>query len=814
MSHIINKVIVPRRERKATERGGRKGAIQIKAKLFTSCWETFKDKKPKFVKDSFMTVMQTYKTGVLITSGDNNTLVDDVIAELYKDFFSQPKRVSYFRSFERMGSNIMFCTDETIKSNLKQYIRDNDNVKSKKHISNILNDVYLAFYAVGRERKWCDQEVIVPDLGNGVPVINAGNPLTKEVENDVYSEFEHLAKLRPSKLTVKIDGGDGCGAGDAGDVSSDDEQDGANKEPLRLEKQGLPASVAMIYYVIMSLLAKLFDMVLRFNDKRRMENVALLIMLWSFTMHESARPGDTMFGSHHKNLIFWFGEQYSLLTLAFVKIETLEYLLKGNYIKRFYFESWKGKLVRSYRGRWHCFAPNCYSSIDMAWIYIVVMRVIAFVSPRNITSKIFNKETSNLSEIRRKHNLKMNVLNLVMYSIRYAFAEEALRYLLEIPRNWVRYVMGHFPNSHMSQRYANNLNQRVEVDNIKTLLGSDVCNDVSSNEHLPLRFRTPYSGVMESVPEDVPQHIIDDLKEVKRALNKVLANDGNVADSKVLMARVANSKVDFMAEMKRIPFGDHFVFKDGLLNDYMNNKLINTVNGLKQLFATADIKDKPKHMLWSYGQVMFGEWHDEEKGKAIQEFKDYKEQKMRVAMDHVISSVEMPFPKQTKRKANSLATKEETVSKKHANKLAKKQKHVGENQSTMAINETVATKNNKIKQPMEFYATQIEKGDIVVIMCNTHDRWSIHVPNTSKCVWVCYVKDLEIMLNKVRVVGNFYKGTIDELSFDHNSYETVYVRDDDVAHLLSGISKTEVQWFELEDDEIQQVIDFCGQVKK
>jgi hypothetical protein len=782
MSHIINKVIVPRRERKATERGGRKGAIQVKAKLFASCWEELKNKKPKFIKTNFMTLIQKHKTSVVC--GDNSDLVDDAIGELYKDFFSQPKRVSYFRAFDKMGSNIMFCTDETIKSDLKNYIRENDNIKSKKHISNIFNDVYLAFYAVGRERKWCDQEVIVPDLGNGVPVINAGNPLNKEVENDVYSEFEHLAKQRPTKLMVKVEG----------DISSDDEQDVANKETLRLEKQGLPASIAMIYYVIMRLLAMLFDMVMRLNDKRRMENLALLIMLWSFTMHEGARPGDTMFGSHHKNLIFWFGEQYSLLTLAFVKIETLEYLLKGNYVKRFYFESWKGKLVRSYRGRWHCFAPNCYSSIDMAWIYIVVMRVMAFVSPSNITSKIFNKETSNLSEIRRKHNLKMKILNLVMYSIRYAFAEEAMRYLLEIPRNWVRYVMGHFPNSHMSQRYANNLNQRVEVDNIKTLLGSDVCNDVSSNEHLPLRFRTPYSGVMENVPADVPQHVIDDLNEVKRALNKVLANDGTVADSKVLMARVAKSKVDFMAEIKRIPFGEHFVFKDGLLNDYVNNKLTNTVNILKHLFAPADKKEKPKHVLWSYGQVMFGEWHDEEKGKAIQEFKDYKEQKMRVAMDHVVSMVELPFPKQNKRKAGSLATKE-------TNKLAKKPKHV----EKMDTVETVES-----EQPMAFYAKQIEKGDIVVIMCNTRDSWSIQVPNTSKSVWVCYVRELKVMTNKVRVVGNFYKGSIDELTFDHNSCETVYVRDSDIAHLLSGISKTEAQWFEFEDDELKQVINFCG----
>lgn len=76
-----------------------------------------------------------------------------------------------------------------------------------------------------------------------------------------------------------------------------------------------------------------------------------------------------------------------------------------------------------------------------------------------------------------------------MSSIRYAFAEESIKYLLEIPRNWVRYVMGHVPNSHMSQRYATNLNQRVEIENIEMLLGTDVCNELAADDDLPLRCR-------------------------------------------------------------------------------------------------------------------------------------------------------------------------------------------------------------------------------------------------------------------------------------------------------------------------------------
>lgn len=778
MSHFCTKVVVPKRERKATERGGRKGAILVKATLFTKCWSELKDKKQKYVNNHFMSIAEKYKN---IVGGNNDEVVEQAIGDMFKGLFSQPKRMSYFRSFEQMGSNLMFCNDETIKSNIIQYIRTHEQVKSITHIKNIFNDVYLGLYAIGRERKWCDQEIILPDYGNGVPVLNAGNPLTKEVEGEVCKEFNHLAKKRPSRLTVQVD---------KGDISSDDDEQDDDKKTIRLEKQGLPASIAMVHYVVMKLLVKLFDMILRFNDVRRMENMVLLIMLWTFTMHEAARPGDTMFGSHHKNLIFWFGNQYPLLTLAFVKIETLEYLLKGNHIRKLYFESWKGKKVRDYRGRWHCFLPCEYNCLDMAWMYVVMMRALAFVSPTSITSKIFYKTTTNLSEIRRTTNKSMNIFNLVMYSIRYAFAEESTKYLLEIPRNWVRYVMGHFANSHMSQRYANNLNQRVEIENIKTLLGCDVCNEISINDELPLRFRTAYTGMISDVPADVPKHILDDLNEVKKAINKAFSNEsGTIANSAVLMERVPKSKIDFMAEMKRIPFGTHIMFKDGLLSDSVNEKLNRTWMVLHKMFGKADIIGQTKHVVWSYGQVMFGEWHNDEKAKAIQEYKEYKEQKTRVAMDYVIASTELPFPKTKKRKNHDV--KPQTTIKVHKKPKA-----------------NTTTSVPIIPQCFDmFSAKHIEVGDIIAIVCSSRDKWSIQVPNTSKFVWVCSVEDVKVMTHKVRVVGKFFKGTIDELVFDHNSNKVVNVCDDDLAHILTGIQN--VEWFQFEDDEIKQIIGFC-----
>lgn len=787
------KVPVPLRERKSTERGARKGVILVKAMLFAKCWAELKDKKPKFIKNNFMSIVDKFKPS--IPGKENDVLVDTVVNELFKGFFSQSTRVSYLRCFEKMGSNLMFCNDDTIKTNIIQYIRNNERIKSQQHIKNMFSEVYLSFYAIGRERKWCNQEIIIPDYGDGVPIINAGNPLTKEVEKEVLAEFNSIAAKRPSRFMVQVN---------EGDVSSDDEeQDGHNSKSLRLEKQGLPASVAMIYYVMMRLLVVLFDMILRMNHIKRMENIAMLILLWGFTMHECARPGDTMSGSHHKNLIFWFGEQYPLITLAFVKIETLEYLLKRNLIKKFYFESWKGKTVREYRGRWHCFLPCQYNSLDMAWIYIVVIRALAFVSPTVITSLIFNKTTTNLSEIRRTTNISWGIFNLVMYSIRYAFAEESIKYLLEIPRNWVRYVMGHVSNSQMSQRYANNLNQRVEIDNIKSLLGCDVCNEVSVNNHLPLRFRTPYTGVMNNVPPDTPQHIIDDLNIVKKAIKKVFSSDdGRVSDSTTLMNRVPKDKVDFMAEMKRIPFGTHFLFKEGLLSNTVNANLDKTKLILSKIFGKVDTEGKPKQMIWSYGQVMFGEWHEEEKQGAIQEYKDYKEQKTRAAMDYVIASTELPFPKSKKRKATHLVNTKVSSKPQNINKAAKKATDVSVH-STMA-NDLIDDNDEAV---ITFHASRIETGDIVAIVCRSRDRWSIQVPNTSKFVWVCHVQQVELMARKVRICGKFFKGTIDELVYDHNNQQVVDVRDDDVAHIFSGIEQ--VEWFNFDDDEIRHVVNFC-----
>lgn len=784
MSHLITK-IVPRRERKATERGARKGAILVKAALFSKCWDELKGKKNKYVKNNFIALAQQHSNKIL--GDDNKDLINLVVKEMYKDVFSQSNRVSYLRSFEKQGVNLMFCNDETIKMAIIQHIRNSDKITSKKHISNIFNDIYLSFYAIGRERRWCDQDIIIPDYGNGVPVINAGNPLTKEVEKEVLSEFNNLAKHRPSRLVVDVE---------IGELSSDDEgQDGTDKKTIRLEKQGLPASIAIIHYVIVWLLESLFDTILRLNDVRRMQNLSLLILLWSFTMHEGARPGDTMFGTHHKNLVFWFGDQYPLLTLAFVKIDTLEYLLKGNHIKKFYFESWKGKKVKEYRGRWHCFLPKEYNSLDLAWLYIVIMRAMAFVCPSFITSKIFNKPTTNLSEFRRKQNQVMSINNLVMYSIRYAFAEESLKYLLEIPRNWVRYVMGHFPNSHMSQRYATNLNQRVEIENIKTLLGADVCNEMAANDDLPLRFRTAYTGAMSDVSKETPQHIIDDLQVVKKAINRLFSQDNKtVADSAFLIERVAKTKVDFMQDMKRIPFGTHFVFKEGLLSDSVKEKLGTAYQKLSKLFATCELSGKSKQVIWSYGQVMFGEWHTEEKAKAIKEFKEYKEQTTRVAMEYVITNTELPFPKSKKRKAKEVS------------------KQTPNNKLTKAYKIDELTKETTNKQTVnvdvhEFFANRIEVGDIVVVVCSMIDKWSIPVPNTSKHVWVCSVLDVKIAARQVRIVGQFFRGYVDELVFDHNSQQVVDVRDDDVANVLSGIQQ--VRWFQFEDDELKQIINFC-----
>lgn len=777
------KVIVPKREPKHTPAGQRKRVIQLKALLFVTLWDYFKNKTPKQIKEEFdeQAEFAVSKSGIERTE-HSNKFIEDALGQLKDDMFLKEKRVWLFRTLEKAGFDLMFGKDETLAIKLTDIIKNNKKITSGEYIKSILSHAHLAFYAIGRERKWNEQEIITPEFGHDKPIVNAGNPVTESVRNDVKQEFETLGRVHKYKANIQTEDGE---------------------KVVNLEKHGLPASVAVIYYVIINMIHKLLDGVKRLNDTKRMVNTAHLILLWIITLHEGARPGDTMKGTHHTDFVFRFGKEYNLLTLAFVSAPTLSYLLNSNHLKRFRFESFKGKRMMQYKGRWHCWFPWEYNSIDLSFIYVLVMRIIAFVDPSTIKHLVFSKKTTNLWDISNNMNESLGIKGLVMYSIRYALCEESIKYAAMIPGQWVKHVMGHAKQSFMRHRYANNLNQRVSIDNIMTVLGADVSSSVT-DDVIPIGFHPYDDNRMDDILPGTPRHIIDELDAIQKDINMWLQGSlPSIDKMDSLMARVPKTHNELFADLSNLPFGTHFGFKAGVLTTTMEEKLNDVINNLQQnFFCKKEIPSTTdKVVIWSYGQVMFGEWH---KSNSVQAQRDYESMQARqliAELQQAIMKIDCGVIPQGV--TQNLGKKRKVVDEQLKTKSAKKPK---------VQNDTPpANLNNKDTLFVGYKARCIEVNDVVVVLCSSRDRWSIKVPNTKDCVWICHVTSVIIPESKrarVQVCGNFYTGELSELTYDKESNQEIKVRDDDVVYILSGLSQDDHMHFQLADDEVVEVMKF------
>lgn len=789
----ITKVIVPQKEPKHTPAGQRKRVIQLKALLFVALWDFFKDKTPKVIKDQFDTYVPVAINKASIEQTEHNKkFLQDAIDEVKEQVFLKSKRIWLLRCLEKDGFDLMFGKDETLASKLIAMIRLNQKITSAEYIKTILSHAHLTFYAIGRERKWNEQEVITPEFGQDKPIVNAGNPVTTSVRNEVKLEFKKLE--RDHKFTAKI------------------QVDGKEKV-VSSEKHGLPASVAVIYYVIIHMLHKLLDGVKRLNDTRRMVNMAHLMLLWTITLHEGARPGDTMEGTQVTDFVFRFGKEYHMLVLAFASAPTLAYLLGSNHLKRFRFESFKGKTVREYRGRWHSWFPWEYNSIDLAFIYILVMRVIAFVDPSKIQRKVFSKSKTNLSDIRKNTNEALGIKGLVMYSIRYALCEESLKYASMIPSQWIKYVMGHVKDSFMRHRYANNVNQRVSIDNIITLLGGDVSSSVT-DDNIPIGFHPYIDDRMDEIAEGTPQNVIDELDAIQKEINQWLSSSNeSVGSMGSLMQRVPKSHAEFFESLSQQPFGTHFGFKAGVLSPQMETKLNDTIQELQSnFFANKEIPPTTsKVVIWSYGQIMFGEWHKSNRVQAQREYESMQARQLIASLQQEIMKVDCGVVPQ---KQQDMTTKRKNT---HEQKplISKRVKYVRSEDEDEDEDDNEGelefTKDDIVFKG--YSARALEPNDIVFIKCSRRDKWSIKVPNIQDIVWVCHVQDVVLPKSKqahVQIVGNFYTGELAELKYDETSTQSVKVLDEHVAYVMNGLGENEIKNLKLEDDEIQELLMFWG----
>lgn len=569
-----------------TKKGENHDVIQMKAFIFKTIWTDLKANKP-VVKPAVFTVDTSFKIAW-----------NQIEQYLIKD----RDRVLLLKKLEDCGLDLLRCTDIEVRDKLiemeEKLIEDNrekDVIYGIKYksIKNKCSRIRSAFKVIGREHSW----------GEGTefmyltqPLINSGNPMTLSSQQ----HMESAAKQRRKKVETSV---------------KRMRPDGVRTKDALDSREGFPANVSVAYFALMQSLLQTIKWCLSktVNDIQRIENMASLCLILSFVLHEGSRPKEIFGCCMHDRLYFPISlkatncNKVYWLTLVFCKIDTLIYILENNVMKRYVMELWKGKHAKIHLNRSKSVIPFPYNSMDLLTIYIIVLRVLYHRQPDLLSYMVIPKTKKSWSQNLKRMLGKFAIKLFTFYAIRYSAAEEDKRY--GIDPDIIRDRMGHSDVSQIYKQYAENLMARASIDDEPIVLGSDVIKN-NPDEAVPLEF-CKLKGSMKV--EDCFEERIGDkacrddfCRTAKLVADYLERNDQRAFD--ILRGRQKFiSREQLEDDIRRIPFGFNFDFPSEIVPSALR-ALLDDVRSELSLYLNTRSQQKTKMMLWSYTQVMYGNW--------------------------------------------------------------------------------------------------------------------------------------------------------------------------------------------------------------
>ena len=475
---------------------------------------------------------------------------------------------------------------------------------------------------------------------------------------------------------------------------------------------------------------------------------------------------------------------------------------------RYTVEFYKGKQLKKRRSRVKSWLPIQYNSLDLATVYILVMRILATYSLEKMCEKFINtNDQPKLTKRLKKIVDGMSIQKLSWYSIRTAAAEEDKGF--SIPMSWTRYRMGHSKESLMRNRYANNLNQRVIVQGSPSLLGCNIDAGATDNSVLPLFFKKEQGAV--GVRSNISAEIINELNGVSKALNQMIYNDVNNLQSKVKSNKIyiAKNKVALLADLKMIPFGSEFVFTDKLIppsqtyrkNVDDKNKKINTF--FKSITGNHD-----KIIVWSYPQIMYGEFnkqlHNDAKSNSDEA---YKHQQKCIAEYESLAVHLGVEPDKTIMKSKNRDTVAEMLGVMNSKSTATKRRN--DEQVGTLLQKSKKAKQNTTKKTKEWFFDDIEVNDVVALRTTEINADYIGVPGKSYGFTLIHIETVDAL--NCRVSGKCFRGSIYELVMKDIKITRTAITDNDVLWIWSLDDHEDPKQFSIPTEDIKIFCSNCAQ---
>jgi hypothetical protein len=423
---------------KYTDKGENNTLIQQKGLAFQDSWGYFREH------------------GLVGLEKPISVRVDEAWTRVYK-LYSDPAyatKLKYARVLSGAGLDLLNCSEDDVRATLDHFIRDETRARRQQYLKEIASDVRDMFRCIGREHRYGEGEVF---HSGGFLLMHSGNPMTTATEDALVDKLiERVGKA----------------------VATD---------PKTL---GHPISIVGCIMTMTFHLSKVITMMVRwaFGELKQVEriaNLANLVLIYAFMMHEGGRPGEFLKHLKHSHLYFPLHQKVYWLTLVIIRPETLRYLLINDKITHYALSPFKSKRAQIFQPRLKAVIPHAYNSIDLVMIYVICMRCMLALIPSKFGMNVF-KHHSNFSTYRGERNEDLDQEDLTFYSIRRGAAEEDKKF--KITGWWTKMRMGHSDESTMKDQYARNQGNRVKAYGEVLKLGCDVRDQPVSDKRIKLEY--------------------------------------------------------------------------------------------------------------------------------------------------------------------------------------------------------------------------------------------------------------------------------------------------------------------------------------
>ncbi len=668
----------------------------------------------------------------------------DVTPESWKDLqdnlILNSDRLSALKKLYDQEIDLLTCDEQQIRQSLSDIMKQK-NIYKKSTLMKWMSILRQAFRAIGREHEY-GQGSIQMNLGN--ILVNTNNPISKSNQDFLINY-----------------------------IKQDD-------LPEKRSRQGYPVSMPLVYNVIWHLINQCIINSAKINDIRRLNNMMDLALLLSFGMYEPSRPNEIFDHLNQNQLYTCLHDKVYLLTFAFLKSNTLEYILENNLVQSFVHIIWKGKCKKDHISRIRNTVPVEQNSLCLFVIYIIVMRLRVFINMKDVDEsfdhdRVFKKKNDWIKQLNNVCK-SLDIKDFTFYSLRYSHSEEMNK--INIPESIRRHIMGHSKNSDMNIQYSKNKGMRVSCDNKQISMSCDIENTSlnMTNQNMeyrlateePIKYNTSFLNSLEN------DDMRSEFQEITLLTTKFIEENDtvslrtlfdNITDLDISVNK-KDRKNNIIKDFRQLPIGFQIKFPKECLSESIQSNQHSMFESLQDIFKKQSDKTNLIEIS-SFIQLAFWNWRNT--GKGIQEPLSWK--KDRHVEKRKLAHVDNIIPK-------------------------KKTKY--------------DTTENSPK--WDFILENIEKDDIVVIICNAIDKCSFKIESINAHVWIAKAHSYKNGIFK----GYFMKATQNDMTLhiqDHlrNKIESVVIEDTDCV----GIYENNTISFDKDDiDDITQLVKLSLQNKK